>query len=191
MLKLWPQGADLSDVEVKARDLVKRRELRMTALRRHALAIGMLIDDVEPEDLGYCKPGDVVQIVTGHVHANALLRVTEIRDQDRLQGYLLAASYRWRTGMRLSDVSLGMVRRVGHAPGAVTLAEYPLQEQRPLSFEQAAEAARLGYIAADQERRERRAKAARNRRAETKLLKQWEGENLRHEGTRREPKILP
>lgn len=138
----------------------------MQALRRHAIAIGMLIDDLAPEDLQIHKPGDVVQILAGNEHAGALLRVTEVLSGDRLRGYLLAASYRYRAGMRLSEIPGGCVRKVGNAPEAIGTDAYPLCEERPLSFEQASEAARLGWVAADEENRARRAAAARTKRKE-------------------------
>ncbi len=153
------------------RDIAKLRTRRMEALRRHIIALGMIIDEAEPGDIVIHKPGDVVQILPGYAHAGSLMRVTDVLERDQLRGYLLAVSYRFRAGMRLPDTSAAHVRKIGHAPDAIELRSYPLQEQPPLSFEQSAEAARIGFLEADRAIRERRAAAARNRRAAAKALK--------------------
>lgn len=147
-----------------AHDLSEIRRKRIAEIRRHALAMARLIDDIDAEDIEIYRAGDVVQILDGHQHARTLLRVTRVDGDARLHGYLLASSRRHRSGGNLCSVSPHDVHRVGNAPIAIDLESYPLPERPGHTLDQYAEIARKLWIEREKGRKAKQNAAAKTRR---------------------------
>ena len=140
---------------------------RLRALRRHAIAIGALIDDLQPQDITAWRPGDVAQINGDSPHAGALLRITRV-DRDTVRGYLLASKAAGRDALPWARYAIRDLVRIGHAAEAIDEIDYPLKEKVPQTLRQYAEAARQEWIRHDAAKKAQRNARARARRAEKK-----------------------
>lgn len=150
-------------MEPHAQKPPKQNRDRLQALRRHAIAIGALIDDLQPQDLTAWRPGDVAQIREGEPNAGALVRITRING-DVIRGYLLARKIPDRDSPPWTKYSTKTLVRVGHAAAAVQENEYPLREKISPTVQQYAEAARQEYIRHDAAKKRERNERARARR---------------------------
>ena len=150
----------------KPQNAVRNRD-RIRALRRHAIAIGALIDELQPQDLSAWRPGDVAQIPPGEPNAGALIRVTRVEEKT-VRGYLLAAKFPGRDSLPWPRYPIKDLVRIGHAPDAVAESEYPLREKVTPSAREYAEAVRQEWIRNEAAKKSKRAERDRARRAAKK-----------------------